>query len=289
MSFTKVAIITDSCADLTEEQLREYDNIFVLPLILRYQDGEYLDGVTIKAADVYEKQKTEQPKTSLPSFESAMELLNTIYERGFTKVAAIMLSAGLSGTYNQMRLLSSECEDKLELIAYDSVSGSIGTGAIVLQAAKYLKQGMSWEHLQDVIPKLIENTHVCFSVDTLEYLQKGGRIGKVTAMAGTMLQIKPLLSFAESGELESVDKVRGRKMIQSHLIKFLQGKVGDKPLRYNLMVANGGAPEEGAQLKAKLGAQYPDYEEYYETEIGATLSVYIGPGILGAGIQILPE
>lgn len=289
MSFDRIAIITDSCADLTEEQLKEYDNVFVLPLILRYQDGEYLDGVTIKAADVYEKQKTEQPKTSLPSFESAMELLNTIYERGYTKVAAVMLSAGLSGTYNQMRMMAEDWADKLELVSFDSVSGSIGTGAIVLQAAEYVREGMSWDRLVEVIPQLIKNTHVCFSVDTLEYLLKGGRIGKVTAMAGTMLQIKPLLSFAESGELVNVDKVRGRKLLQAHLIKFLQGKVGDKPLRYNLMVANGGAPEEGAALKAKLAAQFPDYEHYYETEIGATLSVYIGPGILGVGIQILPE
>lgn len=289
MILDKVAIITDSCADLTQEQLQKYENIFVLPLILRDQNEEYYDGVTIKAADVYEKQKTEQLKTSLPSFESAMELLNTIYEQGYTKVVAIMLSAGLSGTYNQMRMLAEDWEDKLELKAFDSINGSLGTGAIVLQTAQYIREGMSWEHLLEILPQLIANTYVCFSVDTLEYLQKGGRIGKVTAAAGTMLNLKPLLSFAGSGELVNVDLVRGRKLIQSHLIKFLKGKAGEKPLRYNLMVANGGAPSEGAQLKEKLAAQYPDFVRYYETEIGATLSVYIGPGVLGVGIQILPE
>ena len=289
MSFEKIAIITDSCADISVRDLQKYNNIFVLPLILRDQDGEYLDGVTIKAADVYEKQKTEQLKTSLPSFESAMGLLNTIYEQGYTKVIAIMLSAGLSGTYNQMRVLAEDWKDKMEVKAFDSVSGSVGISAIVLQTAQYIREEMCWECLLEVVPQLIENTYVCFSVDTLEYLLKGGRIGKVTAAAGTMLQLKPLLSFAASGELVNVDLVRGRKLIQSHLIKFLKGKVGEKPLRYNLMVANGGAPEEVAVLKKKLEAQYPDYENYYETEIGATLSVYIGPGILGVGIQVLPE
>ena len=200
-----------------------------------------------------------------------------------------MLSAGLSGTFNQMRILSYECGDKVELAAYDSVSGSLGTGAIVLQTAEYIRQGMSWERLKEIIPQLIQNTFVCFSVDTLEYLLKGGRIGKITAMAGTLLNIKPLLSFADNGELVNVDKVRGRKPLQSHLIRYLKDKVGDNPGRYNLMVANGGAPEEGAELKKRLADLYPDYEHYYETEIGATLSVYIGPGVLGVGIQILPE
>lgn len=98
---------------------------------------------------------------------------------------------------------------------FDSLSGSLGLGATVLQAWDDVCAGMSWQELvEQRIPQLIRNTFPFFSVDTLEYLQKGGRIGKITAIAGTMLNIKPLLSFAPDGQLASVAKVRGRQAVQ---------------------------------------------------------------------------
>ena len=136
------------------------------------------------------------------------------------------------------------------------------------------------------VPHLVDNTFPFFSVDTLEYLYKGGRIGKVTALAGTMLSIKPIITFADDGQLQSVAKVRGRKQVQDKILdlmrqKFIPGK------RYNLGVANGGAPEEMAELSAKLRAAFPDYEHCWEGPLDATLSVYIGDGVLGAGIQYI--
>lgn len=288
MSFEKIAIITDSCADLTPKQLAAYDNIFVLPLVIRCEDGEYLDGVDITAADVYTRLQTELPKTSLPSGDSVIALLRSVVDQGYTKAIAIMLSAGLSGTYNQMRMVAEECGKDLELAVFDSVSGSLGTGAMVLQTAEYIQQGMSFAELIEIIPKLIKNTFVWFSVDTLEYLQKGGRIGRITALAGTMLNIKPILSFADNGELVNVAKVRGRKLLQPHLIQLVRDTVGS-PKHFNLMVANGGAPEEGAELREKLEKAFPGYDHYYESTLDATLSVYIGPGVLGVGIQVLPD
>ena len=123
-------------------------------------------------------------------------------------------------------------------------------------------------------------------MDTLEYLQRGGRIGKVTAMAGTVLQIKPLITFAADGQLQSIAKVGGRKQVQSKLIELVVKACGDHK-KYNLAVANGGAPEEMAVLKEKLKAALPNYEHIWEGELDGTLSVYIGDGVLGAGVQIL--
>lgn len=105
---------------------------------------------------------------------------------------------------------------------YDSVSGSLGTGMMILQLAEELRQGMDWQTLTERrVPWLIQNTFPFFSVDTLEYLQKGGRIGKVTAMAGTMLQIKPLITFAADGQLQSIAKVRGRNLVIRKLIELV--------------------------------------------------------------------
>lgn len=280
----KTAIITDSCSDLPVDLAQEH-GIFVLPLIIRCSDGEYRDGVDITADDVYHRLETELPKTSLPMGNDITELFDKIRQHGYDSAVAIMLSSGLSGTYNAVRMLSLDYEG-LDVRVLDSVSGSLGTGAMALQLAQYAKQGMGIDELVQKAQKLIENTHAFFSIDTLEYLKKGGRIGKVTAAAGTLLNIKPVLSFAENGELVSVAKARGRKNVKSTLIEMVK-KYYQPGRKFNLLVANGGAPTEGAELKRELAEAFPGYENYFETNIGATLSVYIGPGVLGAGIQFL--
>ena len=123
-------------------------------------------------------------------------------------------------------------------------------------------------------------------MDTLEYLQKGGRIGKVAATAGTLLQIKPVITFAEDGQLQSVAKVRGRNQVMDKLVELTVKACGGHK-RYNLAVANGGAPEEMKLVREKLTAALPDYDHIWEGEIDGTLSVYIGDGVLGAAVQVL--
>ena len=198
-----------------------------------------------------------------------------------------MLSGGLSGTYNMVRLLAAERTD-LTIRVYDSVSGSLGTGMMVLQLAEDIRQGMDWDTLTERrVPWLIQNTFPFFSVDTLEYLQKGGRIGKVTAMAGTMLQIKPLITFAADGQLQSIAKVRGRNLVIRKLIELVEDRHAGAA-RYNLAFASGGAPAaEVETLRQKLTAALPDYDHIWSGELDGTLSVYIGDGVLGAAVQRL--
>lgn len=287
MNAQKVALITDSCADLSKEQIGDRP-IYVLPLVIRCSDGEYYDGVNITAEDVYERLKTELPSTSLPRGEAAERILDEIRAAGYEKVIAVMLSAGLSGTYNLMRLMGEEYEG-LEIKVFDSVSGSLGIGGILLQLSEYLEEGVAWEELLRRTEALIRGTTVFFSVDTLEYLQKGGRIGKVTAMAGTLLNIKPILSFMPEGELGNVAKVRGKKQVIQKLVELLREELqGVK--RFNLMVANGGAPAEMEELEALVRAEFPGFDHFWASHaFDATLSVYVGPGVLGAGVISLDE
>ena len=287
MTPQKIALLTDSCADLSPE-LAKVNHIFVVPLRILCADGEYLDGVNIRGSDIYARLRAgELPQTSLPAAEEIVKLLARIYEEGYDGVIAVMLSGGLSGTYNLLRLVAEECRGKLEVRAFDSGSGSLGLGMTVLQLAEDIQNGMGWEELTERrAPQLIAGTHPFFSVDTLEYLQKGGRIGKVTATAGMLLQIKPILTFTEDGQLTSVAKVRGRHQVIDKLVALTVQRCG-KHKRYNLAVANGGAPEEMALVKEKLTAALPNYDHIWEGEIDGTLSVYIGDGVLGAAVQVL--
>ena len=284
MAPRKIALLTDSTADLTT-QVAEENHIHVVPLRIRCADGEYSDGVDIHAADIYARLRAgELPKTSLPAGEDITAAFDRIRDEGYDGVIAVMLSGGLSGTYNMTRLLAEERRD-LEIKVYDSVSGSLGIGVTMLQLAEDLRAGASWRELTHKrVPQLIKNTFPFFSVDTLEYLQRGGRIGKVTAMAGTMLQIKPLITFAADGQLQSIAKVRGRKQVMDKLIDLVVKACGNHK-KYNLAVANGGAPEEMAVLKEKLKAALPYYDHIWDGELDGTLSVYIGDGVLGPCVQ----
>ena len=287
MTPQKIALLTDSCADLSPELAKE-NHIFVVPLRILCADGEYLDGVNIRGSDIYARLRAgELPQTSLPAAEEIVKLLARIYEEGYDGVIAVMLSGGLSGTYNLLRLVAEECRGKREVRAFDSGSGSLGLGMTVLQLAEDIQNGMGWEELTERrAPQLIAGTHPFFSVDTLEYLQKGGRIGKVTATAGMLLQIKPLLTFAEDGQLTSVAKVRGRNQVVDKLVDLTVKACGGHK-RYTLAVANGGAPEGMELVRRKLTAALPDYDHIWEGEIDGTLSVYIGDGVLGAAVQVL--
>ena len=283
----KIALLTDSCADIAPELAERY-HIFVVPLRILCADGEYLDGVNIRGADIYQRLKAgELPQTSLPAAVEIEKLLTRIVEEGYDGVIAVMLSGGLSGTFNLLRLVAEECRGKLEVRAFDSVSGSLGLGMTVLQLAEDIQSGMGWEELTERrVPQLIQGSFPFFSVDTLEYLQKGGRIGKVTATAGMLLQIKPILTFAPDGQLTSVAKVRGCHQVIDKLVALTVQRCGEHK-RYNLAVANGGAPEEMAIVREKLTAALPDYDHIWEGEIDGTLSVYIGDGVLGAAVQVL--
>ena len=288
MSPKKIALLTDSCADISPRLAKE-KGIFVVPLRILCRDGEYRDGVDITPDEVYCRlREGELPKTSLPSGEDIGSALEEIVKEGYEGVIAFMLSSGLSGTFNVARLIGEECEGKLEVAVFDSLSASLGQGMMVLQLAEDIKAGRSWEELvEHRAPQLVKDTTAHFSVDTLEYLEKGGRIGKVTATAGTLLNIKPILGFSADGQLQSAAKVRGRNQVMDKLVALTVKACGEHK-RYNLAVASGGSSsEELEKLRTKLITALPDYDHIWEGDIDCTLSSYIGEGVLGAAVQVL--
>ena len=281
-----IALLTDSCADLAPALAAE-NHIYTVPLRILCADGEYSDGVDIRAGDIYTRLRAgELPQTSLPRGEDIEKAFARITADGYDGVIAIMLSGGLSGTYNMTRLAAEDWTG-LTIRVYDSISGSLGMGLTLLQLAEDIRGGMDWTELTERrVPRLIASTFPFFSVDTLEYLQKGGRIGKVTATAGTLLQIKPIITFAPDGQLQSIAKVRGRGQVISKLVDMAVKACGDHR-RYNLAVANGGAPEEMELVRQRLTEALPHYDHIWDGEIDGTLSVYIGDGVLGAAVQVL--
>ena len=286
MNKEKIAVLTDSCADIPTTLIEKHD-LHILPLKIIFSDKAYTDGVDITAGEVYNRLPVEIPKTSLPAPEEVRTLFQKIYDKGYRKVFAIIFSSGLSGTYNLVRLIGEEFEG-LTVHTVDTLSGSLGTGAVAVHTAELIAEGRSFEEIKTILPRLIANTKVYFSIDTLEYLQKGGRIGRITAMTGTLLNVKPIITFSDDGQLMSVAKVRGRRKSIQKMIDLAKANA-QEGMRYILMVANGGCPDEMAAVKAHYTKVLPNYENLYEGEVDCTLGTHVGPHLLGAGILVLGE
>lgn len=284
MNKQKIAILTDSGSDVPAYLVEEY-GIYVAPLKIIYSEGEYLDGVNITAEDVYSRLKTEIPTTSLPDGNQIQEILDKIKADGYERVLAITISSGLSGTYNVMNLVGKQEKD-LEVFVIDTKNISIASGFNVIQAAEYIKDGMEWEELKDKVAKNIGNSKVFFSVSTLEYLQKGGRIGLVASIIGSTINLKPIISCNEDGIYYTVDKIIGKKRSYIKALDLAVDFIGDAK-DYNLGVVHGAAEDDAERLSDALKSRLPNSKVFAEGQISPALGVHTGPGTIGIVVQKL--
>ncbi len=283
----KIAIVCDSCGDIDQSYLDQYD-IKILPMLIVEGETTYRDGIDIDVDMIYEKQKQDVVlKTSLPSGQSITDLFDRLQNEGYTHVIVFTLSSALSGTYNQIRLLSSMYE-QMKIKVFDSKSGSIAYGCNAIITAEWVKQGMSFDSICEKAQYLIDHSYGYFSVDDLIHLYKGGRCSAASAFVGTLIKIKPILSFnRENGELMIPAKVRGSKKAYAKLIEFIEQDIQNHQGDFVLLVADGGEAEKKMQLKNDLQTKFPQAKGIIEAKIGSTLSVYLGSGMLGAGVVFL--
>lgn len=242
----------------------------------------------IHAADIYARLRSgELPQTSLPAAQDISDAFDAIAAAGYDGVIALMLSGGLSGTYNMVRLLAEERRD-LTIRVYDSVSGSLGTGMMILQLAEDLRQGMDWQTLTERrVPWLIQNHlplflrgHAGVSAERRPHRQGDGHGGHHAPDQAPSSPSPPTGSSSplpRSGAGTLVIRKLIELVTQSH----------NGAARYNLAVANGGAPAEMEILQGKLTTALPNYNHIWSGELDGTLSVYIGDGVLGAAVQRL--
>ena len=283
----KIAVLTDSNCDLPQQYFKKYP-IFRLPLVVSCNGKDYRDGIDITVEEVYRRQPNEDFKTSLPLRQDIDATLDAIARAGYTQVIVLPLAEVLSGTANQLRLIAQERTD-LEIAVFDTKSASVGVGIQAVQVAQYAAAGMEFEQLKEITAQLIEDTTAMFSIDTLEYLRRGGRIGRVTAIAGALLQIKPILMFDKEGVITTAAKVRGRNAVQARLLDLVEKIRADAPVTpaFNLIVCDGGVPEDGRRLEEQLKKRMPGYHQIIHGSLSATLALHLGPNLLGAGIQLL--
>lgn len=284
MNKEKIAILVDSCCDVPDTFVAQY-SMYVIPLKIIYKSAEYLDGVDITPEQIYQGLQEEVPKTSLPSGDLISGIFDQIRADGYRKVIAITLSSGLSGTNNMVNLIAQQEED-LDVFVLDTKNISIGGGFHAIQAARYVEAGMTFEEIKERLMQDVAGCKVFFVVKTLEYLQKGGRIGLVASLFGNALNLKPIISCNEDGIYYTVAKVRGRNQSISKTKELaLQYAKGHD--RYNIAIMHGDAQEDAIKIRNSIMEQLPGVDVFIMKQISPALGVHTGPGTLGICVQRL--
>lgn len=269
-------IVLDSTADFPDAGDR-FSNWRVVPLYVRFGADSYRDYVDIGPAEFYERLRgaEELPTTSQPTpqdFGAAYEEL-----AGLERVFVLTVSAKLSGTYASAQQAAEETGGRVRVI--DTATASAAIAMLGLAIQRRLEQGTTDEEVDELVSRFKRETGLVFTLDTLEYLAKGGRIGRAAGWAGQLLNIKPILTLAD-GEVLPLKRVRGnRKAIQEFASAFRDGTVDGPGLRVG--IAHAEAPDRIAALETLVRDVRPQAEIEVATTLGPVVGTHAGPGTVG--------
>ena len=276
----RVALVTDTSCDLSEEQLKAYD-IRLVSLRVSTSEGELRDRLEIDQETLYDLLKRELPKTSLPLPEDVSALYRQLKEEGCTRVVHMTISSNLSGTYNMVRLIAEETEG-MQVDVVDTRTLSCGLGLLVLEAAESLAKGMSVEDTLARVEHLRSTQLGAFVIRTLEFLRKGGRIGLVEGVVGSLLQIKPVIYVNDDGVYNTLVKARGftnaLNAMSDECFKRFQGR------KVRIAIVHGAAYEEAVKLRDRF-LEKLDVVSSFISPVSPALAIHTGPGLLGAIVQ----
>jgi len=280
MNDQRIAILTDSCSDVPQDMLERF-NIYEVPLTINYKDRSYRDRIEISPQEVYENLDKEIPHTSLPSTGEIQTIIEKIIADGYNQIIIPVISSGLSGTYEAIRMACNEFKS-IKTAVIDTKNIAIASGFFSIYAAQLIEKQLSFEEIVKKMQNKVEKSHIYYSLQTLQYLMKGGRIGRVEGMLGSMLQIKPIISCDENGIYYTVAKVRGRKQSINKLMDIVQEGLNGKK-NYYLAICHGYAQEEADKVKEKMKPYIEKAALYMEGQISPALGVHTGPGLVGMG------
>jgi len=207
----KIAVLTDSAANLSTDFIAKHPNLFVIPLMILIDEVPFRDNLDITAEEVYAKLDSAKVTTSLPNIGDLEETIAAIQRRGYTDLLAINLSSGLSGTFNAFRLAFQETK-RIRVTHYDSKTLGAGLGYVIEYALELIQAGTS---VEAIVPKLqtlrFKDSLAIYTIETLKYLRRGGRIGKVEGTIGDILHIKPIITVNDEGVYITLSKSFGLK------------------------------------------------------------------------------
>lgn len=272
-------IITDSTCDMT---MQELDSLSVsrVPLSVAFKDKTWLDWEEITPADIIRgvSAGADLPSTSQPSPEAFAEKYREAAEAGATELLVITISSDLSGTFQSATLAAQETD--LAVTVFDSRAASVGVAHLVKRAAALRDEGLDVAAMLPALERVRDTNRPFFSVGGLEYLQKGGRLGRAAAVIGGLLNIKPILSVVD-GKISVEGRARGSKKAVAEMVALTRAQADSQPGRLFITFLHVQDPAAAQQVKDAVDAAGIKYDGGDIYEIGAVIASHVGPGTRG--------
>lgn len=275
-----IRIVTDSASDIPSEVAQKL-GISIVPLTVSFGKEVYRDGIDLNAAEFYSKlvQSKTHPVTSQPSIGNFIDAYKAIAQEG-DEIISIHLSSKLSGTYNAASQAKEAMTKDCRIEVVDSESVSMGTGLTVIAAAKAIRDGASFQQVIDIVHHSIPRIHLLAFFQTLEYLERGGRLGKGKALLGTLLHVKPII-IVRDGEVQPFGKARTRMGALRCLYNFAESllHIRELSIMYTTIF------EEVKILASLLNPIFPQ-ARILTAQVGSTLGTHTGPGTLAVAALV---
>jgi DegV family protein with EDD domain len=271
----RIRVVTDSACDLSAAMAEER-GLTIVPLSIRFGSEEFVDGSTLSTDEFWARCKASSvlPETSAPSPGAFQEAFVAAAEADYDGVLCLSLSSEVSATYQAAVAAAKGVGDRIPVRTVDSRSLTMGLGLMALDAAELAATGGTLDELEDRVAGLVKRTQVYGVVDTLEHLEKGGRIGGAQKLLGSLLSIKPVVTLLDGRvEEESKQRTRGRSL------RYLADKAKNSPPISRLAVCNGAAPDIDEVLGMLDGV--PTDHPLVVTDLGPVVGTHTGPGTIG--------
>lgn len=273
---SRVVVVTDSTATIPQNLIEELD-IRIVPEFLLYGSESYRDGVDITPGEVYERLRAGSriPTSAAPSIGDFVRVFAQAAEDA-TGILSIHMSPRLSATYG-VACTASELLDTVPIRVFDCNTAAMGQGFVAIEAARAAMAGGSLDKVVSRAEQVASKTHLLFILDTFKYLRRGGRIGGAAALAGTLLQIKPVLCL-EGGYVNPLARTRSKARALRLIMEEMARNSNGKPLHAAILHAD--APDEADELRRVVEDRF-DCSELYVTEFTPVMGAHTGPGLLG--------
>lgn len=282
----KLAILTDSGANLSKEFIEKHENLFVVPLLMIVDGESYRDQIEISAQEIYEQLDEKEITSSLPSLADLRKTIKQIKNEGYTDLLVINISSGLSGTFNAFRI-ELESVEGLNITQYDSKTLAAGETHLVEQALELAAKGTKVEEIIKALDKQrYEDSLAIYTINTLKYLKKGGRIGKVEGTIGDLLNIKPVITVDEEGVYVTLSKSFGFKRALISMKKLFVEKFKDSKI--DLTIHYGDDKEKAEQL-GEMMKRTLNIRNLTLSELTPVLGIHTGPDMFAYVGRIVEE
>ncbi len=269
-----IHIVSDSTAVFSPEFLRAHSNVHVVPLSICY-DGEYRPEpeVTVEQVIEYTEREQENLATSQPSTGDWLKVFSEIPAED--EIICVALTPSVSSTFSGAQLAARQ-SGREKIAAVNSRTTAIGMVQLISDGLEWIDQGLSYETVLNKMQETAFKMRTCFTIDSLDYLRRGGRIGRAAGLIGSILKIKPIIYLNPSDEVDALDKVRTHKKAIAVMMDFLHKNSPAKRIGI-VHIMN---EEGGRDLQAMVQAEYPDIDVTLTTA-NSVLAAYLGPGLVG--------